>query len=154
MAYCTATQLQAAISNKGQAQLSADAGTTIDSTIVGEVISQASAQIDLYLGGRYTVPITSGTAALAYLVTACVKISAYYLLKRRFISGKYDEFRSDYEDTIEELKEIKSGAMSLPGITSTAVDTDPTLDDYSIVGSELQVYGVIVGNNRRASTYI
>lgn len=153
MAYCTSTELEAALSAMAQSQLSADTGTTPDSTILTEIIANASARIDFYLSGRYSVPITTGASTLAYLKATCISIAAYLLLKRRLISGEHEDFRNDYIEAIDELKDIRSGVLELPGTTSTEGATDPRLDDRSVVGSELQIYGIIVDNNRRASTY-
>lgn len=143
MAYLTAAQLDAAISDLGQAQLTAESGSTIDSTILTEVITQASSRIDMYLAARYTVPVTGDSTALAILVTIAVPIATYLLYKRRLIAGKNDEITEDYKRALSELEMLRDGKLSLPGAGSGGViGSEPLVEDYDpIVGAEIQVFG-------------
>lgn len=151
MAYCTTTELEASLAARAQAQLTADTGTTVDATVLAEVISQADARINMYLSSRFSVPVTGGTASLAYLKSVSVTIAAYLCLKRRQIHN--DDFRQDYLMAIEELKAIKDGSMSLPDTDTTATDQDPRIDNFSVAGGERQIFGIILDNDRRGSTY-
>lgn len=139
MAYCTAADLDSGMSDLGQAQTTAESGSTADATILAQVIADASSKMDAYLMGRYTVPITGDSTALAILRSICVPIAVYLLYKRRLI--KNAEVVADYERAIEELKMIKKDG-GLPGAGSPVIGTEPLVEDYEpIVGTESQVFG-------------
>ncbi len=143
MAYCTSAQLEAQISELGQAQTTAETGTSIDATILDEVIDQAGNKMNLYLMAKYTVPITAADA-LPILVPICVTIATYLLYKRRLIASKNDQIVEDYKLAIEELKMIREDG-GLPGLGDSAIGTEPAIEDYEpIVGSETQVFGTVL----------
>lgn len=140
MAYCTSTELLAAISSLAQAQATSESGSSVDSGILTEVIQQSSDRMDLYLGVRYTVPVTTASA-LGYLTEACCNISLWKLLRRRLITSKND-IEADYVRTLDELKMIAMGDLSLPGVTETIIGSTSELDDFApVVGCEDKVYG-------------
>lgn len=75
-------------------------------SVLDNALSDASSTIDLYLGGRYDLPLSSTPAAL---VEMCCTL-AFYKLNR----GRYDEdLRQDYEDVLKQLEHISSGKMKL-----------------------------------------
>lgn len=74
--------------------------------ILDNALSDAAATIDLYLGGRYDLPLSSTPAAL---VDLCCTL-AFYRLNR----GRYtDDLRKDYDDAIKTLEQISTGKIAL-----------------------------------------
>ena len=97
-----------------------------------------SSEIDGYLGERYTLPIAV-TAALAFLKTLCLRMTAYEL---DHIAPQAD-VRQRYDDAIAKLKAIEHGDSDLPGGSSGGsnipeastverVWDDASLSDYGV----------------------
>lgn len=75
-------------------------------SILDQALSDASATIDMYISGRYDLPVGDTPAALVKM--AC--ILAYYDLHR----GRYTEdLRKDYEDVLKTLSDIAAGKIKL-----------------------------------------
>lgn len=75
-------------------------------SVLTSALNDASATIDLYIGGRYALPLASVPPSL---VDMAAKI-AYYNLNR----GRYTEsIRQDYDDVLRRLEKIASGAIKL-----------------------------------------
>lgn len=80
-------------------------GEIVDS-ILNNALNDASATIDLYLGGRYDLPLAQTPAAL---VDLCCTL-AFYRLNR----GRYTEdLRKDFDDTMRILEQISQGKIKL-----------------------------------------
>lgn len=92
-----------------------------DASILTEAIAQADAEIDGYLGSRYTVPVSPVPALLRQLSVA---ISIWRLYGRRGLSNERRE--KDYDDAVTKLKALATGTMVLPatGGGEVASDTD------------------------------
>ena len=58
MAYCTQSDIEKLIPVLELAELTAESGSTPNAAIVTECIAKADAEIDSYLGVKYTVPLT------------------------------------------------------------------------------------------------
>lgn len=80
-------------------------GAVVDAVLL-KALADASAAIDLYLGGRYDLPLSATPGAL---VDMCC-VLAFYRLNR----GRYTEdLRKDYEDVLRTLEQIAQGRISL-----------------------------------------
>lgn len=80
-------------------------GAIVDDVLTN-ALDDASATIDLYLGGRYDLPLSSTPPAL---VDICCTM-AYYRLNR----GRYTEDqRTDFEDAMKTLDHISTGKIKL-----------------------------------------
>ncbi|MBK67918.1 MAG: hypothetical protein CMP22_07280 [Rickettsiales bacterium] len=77
----------------------------VDSILDG-ALNDASATIDLYLGGRYDLPLSQTPTALIDM--ACRL--AFYRLNRDRTS---EEMRLDYTDVIKTLEQISQGKIRL-----------------------------------------
>ena len=79
---------------------------TIIEDVLNKVISDASAEVDLYLGGRYDLPLSQTPAALVDMTCTIV----YYRLHRERYT---DTLRQEYDDVIKTLEKISMGKIKL-----------------------------------------
>ena len=82
MAYCTQNDLLTMIPVKELAELTADSGDTPDSQVVAEAIQRADAEIDSYLGMRYTLPLNPVPDQVMGLA---MDMALYHLYSRRSV---------------------------------------------------------------------
>jgi phage gp36-like protein len=83
--------------------------TTVDTTVLQQALDDASAEIDGYLGARFTLPLTDLPEVLDRL--AC-DVAMYRLQVLRPIHDLADA-RLRYDDAIAMLTKVASGAMTL-----------------------------------------
>ena len=112
--------------------------TTINTTALQQGLDDASAEIDGYLGGRFTLPLTNVPEVLNRL--AC-DVAIYRLQSLRPLHDLADA-RRRYDDAIAMLTKVASGEMTL-GIGADGHET------ASARGSE-QVAGPVRIFNRKS----
>ena len=88
-----------------------DRDGTADPAVIEQAITDASAEIDSYLGTRYSVPLDEAPAAVK---SACADIARYRLMDERPL----DEVTKRYDSAIRFLRDVATGRASL-GITQT-----------------------------------
>ncbi len=108
MAYCSQSDLLTMISQEELAELTADLGDLPDPFVVAEVIAQAEAEIDVYLGSRYALPLTPTPPRLKALA---VDMTIYQLYSRR--SAVPAVRRERYAAAVAFLKAVAAGNLSL-----------------------------------------
>lgn len=112
--------LQEAIALTNQADPTA---TTVDETELQAALDNASAEIDLYVGGRYDLPLTSPPAFLGQI---CLDISRY-----RLEHGiPREDVRQRYDDALKKLEAIASGKIQLPTGTGSPSDAATRLAEW------------------------
>lgn len=79
---------------------------TPDSAVVEQAITDASAEIDSYLGTRYSVPLTTTPDAVK---SACADIARYRLADERPL----EEVSKRYDAAIRFLRDVATGRASL-----------------------------------------
>jgi phage gp36-like protein len=79
---------------------------TVDSTVMTRGLTRASALIDGYLDGRYSLPLASTPELLKSL---CLDIARYQLGHY----GKEDDARMRYDDALKRLQQIANGTLNL-----------------------------------------
>lgn len=84
-----------------------------DDTAIQRAISDASAEIDGYLGTRYALPLSTVPDVLLRL---CCDIGLYRLANLRSL-GDLEDLRKRYEDAVRYLELVAKGTVSL-GISS------------------------------------
>lgn len=108
MAYATEQDI---IDRYGEAALIVasdhDEDGAADPEVVAKGLQDASEEIDVYVGGRYTLPLSPVPPVLKRL---CVDISLYRMSKPPAIT---DELRRRYEDAVRLLKMISEGKVTL-----------------------------------------
>lgn len=108
MAYCTQTDLLNLIAEDQLAGLTAETGETPDSDIVSDAITQADAEIDSYLGVRYSLPLSSTPEVIKNL---SVDITIYNLYCRRDLCP--DIRLKRYQAAIRWLENLAKGLVEL-----------------------------------------
>lgn len=109
MSYGTVADLVARFSETEIAQLSdVEDRETVNDAVASAALTEASGEIDSYLGARYALPITDTVPDR--LKAVCLDIARYRL---------YDDHptatvRQRYEDAIAWLKLIADGRIALP----------------------------------------
>jgi phage gp36-like protein len=83
----------------------------IDAVIVAKALEKASAEIDGYLAGRYTLPLAVEVPILRE--KAC-DLAWYYLNVDRALMNVEGGIRKSYEDCIRYLELIARGNVKLP----------------------------------------
>lgn len=83
----------------------------IDAVIVAKALARASAEIDGYLAGRYTLPLAIEVPILRE--KAC-DLAWYYLNADRALMNVEGGIRKSYEDCIRYLELIARGSVKLP----------------------------------------
>lgn len=118
MSYCSVADLVARFSETEIAQLSdTEDRETVNETIVSAAITDASGEIDSYLGGRYATPIT-GTVP-HQIKNACLDIARY----RLYDDHPTETVRQRYVDALAWLKLVMMGHIPLPvaGLSSDSL---------------------------------
>lgn len=118
MAYCTESDLAKLLPENVLINLSNDTAgaTTINSTIVAEMIDQADREIDSYVSiAGHAVPFTTVPPLVANL---SAKMAIWNLHLRKYFNSEI--WRKTYEDCLRILTRIAEGKMALLPTTDTA----------------------------------
>lgn len=98
------------------AELTTESGTNPDSGVVDECIAKADAEIDSYLGVKYTVPFSTVPARVESLSQ---DIAIYYLFTRRSVTPEMREI--NYKNAIAYLRDVAAGkAVLIDGSTEAS----------------------------------
>lgn len=92
---------------------------TEDDTVIDRAMADATTEIDMYLGVRYTLPLSTIPSTLTRLA---VSIAVYWLSENE--ANISDLTRERYENAIKVLKGIAGGTIDLGVIDTDAPDTD------------------------------
>jgi len=103
--------------------------TTINTTALQQALDDASAEIDGYLGGRFTLPLTDVPDVLSRL--SC-DVAMYRLQSLRPIHDLADA-RLRYDDALAMLTKVASGEMTL-GIGADGQATQVAQDAEQTAG--------------------
>jgi phage gp36-like protein len=109
--YCTLDDLLALITETELAQLTTESGDTPDSEVVSEAIARGEAEIDAYLGKRYSLPLAAVPPRVKGLA---VDIAIYHLFTRRNIGEGVR--RQRYEDALKFLRDVADGRAEIVGL--------------------------------------
>lgn len=102
MIYLTRANLEARFG----ATLIADLET--GGAVVADAIADASAEVDTYLAGRYTLPLASVPEAIARIAAQIAR----YNLWRRDVASDHPAYVA-YRDALKDLAKIASGEINL-----------------------------------------
>ena len=103
--------------------------TTINTAVLQQALDDASAEIDGYLGGRFTLPLTDVPEVLNRL--AC-DLAIYRLQSLRPIHDLADA-RRRYDDALAMLSKVASGEMTL-GIGADGNETAIAQGAEEVIG--------------------
>lgn len=109
--YATAQELETRLGGEEALVILADrdGDGVADAELVERALADATAEIDSYLAGRYTLPLPTVPAVLVRL--ACDM--AVYRITSEYGAGLTEERRQRYEDAVAWLKRAASGDVSL-----------------------------------------
>ena len=105
-------------------------GGAIDATVLDAVLTDASAEMDGYLGARYSLPLTTTPPAL---VPICCQIARYFL----YDDAAPDMVKARYQDSVTFLQNLSKGIVQL-GIDSS--DVEPASSDGAQISSGGRVF--------------
>lgn len=127
MPYLIQSDLSEVLSEQELTQLTDDEKLgVVNAARVASVIASASAEIDGYIAVRYSLPLASIPALVKGWALA---IALYRLYMRRHnVSAAV---RQGYEDTIDQLKSVARGTLSL------GIDPSPASSDQASHGEVL-----------------
>ncbi|MCG9624638.1 DUF1320 domain-containing protein [Vibrio mediterranei] len=133
--YCTVTQLQERFSKQELIALTDKDGSTGAMVVVvaEQAITDASATIDGYLGGRYALPLS---AVPTILERICCDLARYYLYDDAL--GEEHQATKRYKDGIDYLKQVALGKVQL-SLSST--QTKPAETNTAEMMSGGSVFG-------------
>ena len=111
MSYATPTDIINRYPNRDLVQLTNEDPTitTVNTTVLQQALNDASAEIDGYLGGRFTLPLTDPPAVLSRLAS---DVAIYRLQALRPLHDLADA-RRRYDDAIAMLTKVASGELTL-----------------------------------------
>ena len=111
MSYATPTDIINRYPNRDLVQLTNEDPTitTVNTTVLQQALNDASAEIDGYLGGRFTLPLTDPPAVLSRLAS---DVAIYRLQALRPLHDLADA-RKRYDDAIAMLTKVASGELTL-----------------------------------------
>jgi phage gp36-like protein len=106
--------------NRDLVQLTNDdpAATTVNTAVLQQALADASAEIDGYLGGRFTLPLTDPPEVLNRVAS---DIAMYRLQALRPLHDVADA-RQRYDDAVAMLARVASGELTL-GIAADGNET-------------------------------
>ncbi|HNH50746.1 MAG TPA: DUF1320 domain-containing protein, partial [Myxococcota bacterium] len=81
---------------------------TVDTDVLNEVILEAEAEVDGYLGARYSLPLATVPSLVKSLAG---RICRFKLYDRRGRAG--EEQQKDYDRALKLLKDLSSGTVTL-----------------------------------------
>jgi len=138
MAYSTLADILERLPEEVLVRLTDDADQgQVDTAVVERAIADADAEIDGYVGTRYSVPLSPVPDLVRKL---SVELSIYHLFSRR--RGAPEEWRQRYEDAIRLLRDLAAGRVSLgtgePSGTPTGSPVHATSQGRWFTRSEME----------------
>lgn len=127
MAYAAKADLLArGISTDELIQITAkDGGASINEPVLAQALGDASARIDSYLAGRYTLPLAS---IPPLLVGLCADIARYLLQ-----TDPPDAVAKRYDQALKLLAAIGDGTASLPSVEGPAIASQGSVETAAAI---------------------
>ncbi len=129
--YCTKADMLARGWEKELIQLTDKSKLgVIDDGILSQAIADASAEIDSYLQGRYSLPLT---ISVPNLTRICCDIARYYLFETKVT----EQVQSRYDAVSRYLVQVAKGAIKLGievPVTSVAVNGAEMTSNVNVFG--------------------
>ena len=137
MIYATATDLTNRYPNRDLVQLTNEdpTATTVNDAPLTQALADASAEIDGYIEGRFTLPLTDPPVVLNRLTT---DIAMYRLQALRPLHDLADA-RQRYEDAIAMLTKVAAGELTL-GLTADNLEPPTASDTVDTVCAPERVF--------------
>jgi phage gp36-like protein len=131
MGYASAADLGKILSTRLQIDLTDDADLgVVDSDKIDNALEAADAEINVYLGERYSLPLTDDHAILKKIAADIAVVNLYSLRQ-----GPPDNWQTRYDNDIDMLEKIRDGKLSL-GIA----DPETGSSDSAEISSEPRIF--------------
>lgn len=141
MPYCTLTDITSTVTEDDVLQLTDDEGNGVVNTArVDEAITKSDGLILAFTGGIVPDPVPEIIRQIS------VELSIYHLYKRRFASNMPESIDKGYARSIDLLKQIQSGKISIGlkeadhAVASGQYATNKTSDDRLFGKTKLAGY--------------
>lgn len=115
MGYCTVDDLLLLIPLAELAELTTELEDLPDYTVAENAIDKAGAEINSYLGVRYTLPLAAAPPQLRNLTA---DMALYHLYSRRSLAPQVR--RQKYDDAVAFLKQVAAGQAIVDGAGNPA----------------------------------
>lgn len=130
MTYATSSDMTAQFGSREVVALTdRDDDGVIDAAVMASALAQASAEIDTYLVGRYTLPLAN---TFPMLTIYCCDIARYRLSGSDV--AEVETTRNRYKDAIRFLESVRDGKTRLGADTGGAAATEQAR--IAVVGSD------------------
>lgn len=126
MPYCTESDLLSLIPQQELAELTTDSGDIPDSQVVAEAIERADAEIDAYLGSRYTLPLMPVPDQVKGL---SMDMALYHLYSRRSVAPPVRHRK--YEGALSFLQQIAAGEAVVEGASELLTESTQVESEFS-----------------------
>jgi phage gp36-like protein len=125
MGYCTVDDLLLLIPLAELTELTAELDDLPDYMVVENAIDKASAEINSYLGVRYSLPLAAAPPQLRNLT---VDMALFHLYSRRSIAPQVR--RQKYDDAVAFLKQVAAGQAIVDGAGNPA-EANRQVEEFS-----------------------
>ena len=137
MKYITQEQLDAFLNDRSLKAL-AGTGDVLNVELLAEINVLAAAEVDGYLRGIYTLPLTEPVDGK--LLTICGDLMRYYLYKRRDAANIPDKILKLYELTRKDLEKIQNRTIVLEVTDAGTGETEPAVINTIRVNTPTQKF--------------
>jgi phage gp36-like protein len=134
-AYSTSSDLASHIPDARLAELTAESGINVDPDVLLSVLVDTAAEMDSYLGVRYSIPVVGDATTAASLRIHSNRLAKWIMLGRRLIVSAYEEAKEDRKATLKYLTDVRDGNGTLPGVPAGAPRGAFLADASNISGS-------------------
>ena len=118
--YCSQADINGEIQTADLISLTDDTQTgQVNTTILAQVIANASGEIDRMIGNRYQIPFSIVPPSVNSMA---IVISCYRLYRRRLVPDEQNRFFPDYQGIRDFLKRVKKGDEQLDLSIQTAFE--------------------------------
>jgi phage gp36-like protein len=119
-AYCQTLDVLGEIQMDDLIALTDDAATgQLNTTVLNQVIANASGEIDRMVGNRYAVPFSPVPPSVQSMA---IVITCYRLYRRRAVPDEQNKYFADYDAIRAFLKQVKKGDEQLDLTVTTAFE--------------------------------
>lgn len=133
--YAPQSAYEAAYSTDELLQLTDRAGTgEIDAAIYAAAAAQADSEIDGYLGGRFSLPLSTVDPEI-------VRLALIITRHRLYISGRPDFVQKDYDQALARLADIRDGRFTI--VAEPAGSGESTAEVFYTAGARAFTRGVL-----------
>lgn len=141
MGYVTRQDIQDRLADEVLIELTDENGQAIDWAVIDKAIDFANAEVDSYLGVRFSVPIDPVPLILRERAT---DIAIFHLYKKRISESAVEmpeEVRRAYEDAILWLEKVRDGKATISGLDTQGGQVSDTETDKVSGWSRDKIYG-------------